>query len=681
MSRRIISRQFTFQLILIFVIFTLATVGAVGIPVMIILNRQVEMQMGALIGQAKQTTSALIENKQNQLGRLATLITERPTLNQLLLDEKDSEEFDQYLTEFANSANVSLVALCYQNELKGSSGENIPSNLCEANRQGNFDIFEPMVWLLIESQFNSLDLPGYRVIVGERIETIFFDFKQQSGLDYALYLDRDLVFISQDHLHEYLIQRHPKDFFKDLLLTQKNNRPQTSKYLAGQIPLNEQEEYTLIGILDIEPYQILQSDLRRIVVIMLFSVCLAGVVIAILVSRQISQPITRLASSAVDLRSGELGKSISARSKVWEIDQLTNTLEDARVSLKYSLDQIHKEKAWMENLMNSVIEGLVTIDKFNRITYVSKATERILGLRREQIVDHLLDDIFETPDGEMLFSQQLPATSQNNRISVVVKDRDILLSVSASNLIPPDAGQGTLALVIRDVTDEERMHRLLGDFLANITHEFRTPLSALSASVELLLNQVHGLSLSEIEQLLYALNIGILDLQSLIDNLIEASSIEAGRFKVNPKSTLLDEIIADAVNSIAPIAKRRGLELNVINNGQSIFVKADKRRTCQALVNLLSNAIKHSPEAGIVTITSEVVNNVVKVEVHDQGQGVPHLQRGNLFNRFITSDGKGDYDQPGLGLGLSVVKAIIEGQGGSVGYEDGKIAGTVFWFT
>jgi PAS domain S-box-containing protein len=681
MYRWINSRQFAFQLILIFVIFTLATVIALGIPVTIILNRQVDAQMGVLLAQANQTTVALYENKLNQMDELVALITERPTLNRLVRDLDDLGELDRYLDEFLDNANANMIAVCQQSTPIAIAGESADPVFCAPARFDTFVSVNQGVWLLMDGQLTEAEAEDYHVVVGQRAESIFDELKSQSGLEYALYDQRGLVVVSQVELRDSLWRMNLQDIAQDQKLALDAENSYVKTHLAGLIPLTDQSEFTLIGLLDIGAYQALSRDVRIIIVVTLLTVSLVGGIVAILVSRQISQPLNRLAKSAVALREGDLTTPLSARSQIWEIDQLTNALEDARVSLKYSLDQLQREKSWMENLLNAVVEGLLAIDKFQRITFASEAIERILGVEKTTIVGHSIDDVFRTPGGENQFSQQLLTISQSRRIPIVIDDREILLSVSVSRLVPPDAGDATLAVVIRDVTDEERIHRLLGEFLANITHEFRTPLTALSASVELLLDQLPGLSLPETEHLLHALNIGIIDLQSLIDNLIEAASIEAGRFKVNPQFTPLQAIISDAISTVDPIAQRGGLTLVHHDSVKSVTAKADRRRTCQALVNLLSNAIKHSPEGGIVAIFSQVVGDEVRVEVHDQGEGVPQKQRANLFNRFITPGAQGDDGQPGLGLGLSVVKAIIEAQGGSVGYRDGEAGGAVFWFT
>jgi len=217
--------------------------------------------------------------------------------------------------------------------------------------------------------------------------------------------------------------------------------------------------------------------------------------------------------------------------------------------------------------------------------------------------------------------------------------------------------------------------------MANITHEFRTPLSALEASSELLLDNLHSLSQTEIKELLTSLNLGITNLQTLIDNLIEASSIEAGRFKVSLRFVSFDAILQEAQGMIQPLVEKHNLKLVIAPVTESLLVKADQRRTVQVLVNLLSNAIKYSPEDGRIQIDHFVSDKALRVEITDEGSGVPLNQRGNLFRRFSHLDSPNERTRQGAGLGLSVVKAIVEAQQGEVGIRDIPEGGASFWFT
>jgi signal transduction histidine kinase len=177
------------------------------------------------------------------------------------------------------------------------------------------------------------------------------------------------------------------------------------------------------------------------------------------------------------------------------------------------------------------------------------------------------------------------------------------------------------------------------------------------------------------------LNLGIINLQTLIDNLIEASSIEAGRFKVSIQTIPLDAILKEAREIIQPLAEKYNLRLVILPTAKVLLVRADQRRTVQVLVNLLSNAIKHSPEGGHIQVDHFVSAKEIRVEITDEGSGIPLNQRGNLFRRFSHLDMPNERTRQGAGLGLSVVKAIVEAQQGEVGITDIPEGGASFWFT
>jgi PAS domain S-box-containing protein len=454
-----------------------------------------------------------------------------------------------------------------------------------------------------------------------------------------------------------------------------------ASYIGDSIEINILEEYRLLGLLDIDPYLANTRQFRNLITLNLVGVSLVGAGVAVLVARRISNPLNQLAKSASALREGDLATPLTTPADVWEINQLSNALEDARVSLKHSLDQLRQEKLWIENLMNSMVECLLTIDDQGRITFVSRPIEKIMGIEPILLLGKHLDEIFIITQGENLFSQQLPGENQTRRIPVIVDDSEILLSVSTSTVLPVESGNATRALMLRDVTDEERIHRLVGEFMANITHEFRTPLSALAASVELLRDALPDLSVEEMRQLLEALNLGIIDLQSLIDNLIEASSIEAGRFKVNPEKVELSTIIDHAINTVQPLLQKKGLQLQMPKSRPAFRVRADQRRTAQALINLLSNAIKHSPEGGRVSLRKLMMEGEVLIEIQDEGSGIQPEYQDRLFKRFVPHQSSQDLSTMGMGLGLSVVKAVIEAQGGKVGFRNHAGGGAIFWFT
>jgi signal transduction histidine kinase len=240
----------------------------------------------------------------------------------------------------------------------------------------------------------------------------------------------------------------------------------------------------------------------------------------------------------------------------------------------------------------------------------------------------------------------------------------------------------------RTLAELRREKALIEHFLANVSHEFRTPLTAVAASVELLMDQADELSPAELHELLATLHLGVLNLHKLVDNLLESASIEAGRFRVRPRPVNLGEIIAEATATMQPLLDRHGQRLVVELPAAIPVVMADPRRVVQVLVNLLSNA--SNAQRGLseseiaISAAVESGGQTVRVQVADQGPGIPYQQQTELLQgrRFAASPAAIDAHAPsGFGLGLSVVKAIVEGHGGRLGMEDRPGGGAVVWFT
>lgn len=676
MPKNLSPNRFVVQLVLFFILFTLGTTLAIGIPATVLIDRQTRNQIQVLTEQAAQTTNALLEYRLTRLQNLALLLGDRPTLNQLLDEGDDQGELNTYLDSFRQNSGLDSILICMDRSMIGVAGDTTTQVICDQAEPKALQVVDGRSWLLSTTA-------GKRVtiIVGQRLTNVFAEFSTQTGMQYFLFdqFNQPLHDLSDPNNNLDNITLLLEGEGQQYIAFEQADQP----YAASLVHMEgfKVEDYKLIGLINTRQFSELNQQFRSTILITLLSVSVIGAFVAVLISRRISQPLNKLAGSAIGLSGGDLSTPLATSSKIWEIDQLTNALEDARVSLKQSLDHLRLERDWIENLLNAIVEGLVTIDEKSHVTFASQGIQTILGHSPEELIGYPIDQFLISTPGEVPFSLQIPVVNQSSKIAIQSRGKEILLSVSSSSFVPPEAGNATRALLIRDVTDEERIHRLMGEFIANITHEFRTPLAALSASVELLMDQLPTLSPDETRELLKALNIGVINLQSLIDNLIEAASIEGGRFKVNPQPVELDKILTGALNMISPIAEKHKLAIISPKQKLTIPVLADRRRTVQVLVNLLSNAVKHSPQDGTITVTTSIIGENVLIEVADEGEGVKPEQKPYLFNRYTTPSEEENFDQIGLGLGLSVVKAIIEAQNGEVGYRNRQRGGALFWFT
>jgi signal transduction histidine kinase len=215
--------------------------------------------------------------------------------------------------------------------------------------------------------------------------------------------------------------------------------------------------------------------------------------------------------------------------------------------------------------------------------------------------------------------------------------------------------------VIRDETELEAVRRARDTVLANVSHEFRTPLAAQLASIELLREGLYTRTPQQLEELVLSLERGTLRLTQLIDNLLESVRIESGQLDIRRQSIALHDVIDDAVGTVEALLRQRGQRVEQSLAGE-LALNGDAVRLTQVFVNLLANASKFGPQDGIIRIGAERGAQTIDAWVEDSGPGLPEGAQENVFERFSRG---GDEPAPsGMGLGLSISRSIVERHGG-----------------
>ncbi|MFN2114471.1 MAG: ATP-binding protein [Anaerolineae bacterium] len=706
-------RSLPAQMVLTSIALVLLTAIAAGVPSAWLVRGKAQEQAWARVQQGMRATEALYAANLRELTALATLTAQRPTLR-TLVDGGDASGTWSYLEELRGGAGLDLVAVCDGggNVLSAAvsglavpaAGPDIDSTICRAgesaghivsymtDQDGSDPSSMPGVWLLAGRAIDpSPSTPGATVVVGSRMtDDAASSLFERTGLEQSLILDGKVVATS-------LPGGSRTGETSGNAASRETSRLSVGglPYYVGRTPLT-QVAPSLVGTAEgaadegatrevALPVSDVAAAERRLLLGLAAGIVLvatAGSVLAALLSRRISRPLESLVAAAEALREGELSVAVPDVGEVREISLVARALEVARQDLRRTLDELREEKTWTDELLEAIVEGIVTLDDEGRITYISSGAERITGARRGNALGLPCDEIMRPSDTDRPLADVMPLPGRRATINVTFADgRRATLAVTGAHLMPPDQGSDRTALVFRDVTDAESMHRVMGHFLANVSHEFLTPLTALAASTELLRDQAPDLSRDEMQELLIALHVGILKLHTLVDNLLEGASIEAGRFDVSVQPVTLDQIVAEAVSTMRPLLDRQGQRLVTSLPEEVPVVLADRRRTTQVVVNLLSNASRYGPDESDIELGADVTGPSVRVYVADRGPGVPAGQRDSVFHRFVYRGAGDDRSLYGAGLGLSVVKAIVESQGGKVGVEARAGGGAEFWFT
>jgi signal transduction histidine kinase len=318
----------------------------------------------------------------------------------------------------------------------------------------------------------------------------------------------------------------------------------------------------------------------------------------------------------------------------------------------------------------ALTDGIVLTDAESHVVSANPAAFRILG------EDSLVGQAFE----ELLLVSGAAKVQETEghlvrRTWFPREDRMGVLEIVTTSL------PGGRALhTVRDVTAQAELLRLKEEFLMEVAHELRTPIAGLIASLDLVVEDALTIPREQLTLLAGTLRRSALRLQHLVENLMDAGSIEAGTFQVRAMPMSLRHALSEALAFVEPMLESKGQELRTELDPGADRVLADERRVTQVLANLITNASKYAPEGTPVTIRAETADGFVRVTVADEGPGIPLDEQNRLFQRFFRSRTVRE-QAGGLGLGLSICRAIVHAQGGDIVIESTPGQGTSVHFT
>jgi signal transduction histidine kinase len=240
-----------------------------------------------------------------------------------------------------------------------------------------------------------------------------------------------------------------------------------------------------------------------------------------------------------------------------------------------------------------------------------------------------------------------------------------------------------LALHLRgqEVEREKELNRLKADLVNAVSHELRTPLTSIMGYAEFLEDEVAGRLSDDQHEYVAQIQEGTRRLQRLVDDLLDFARLEAGTFTLSLEDSDLGLKIGEAIESMKPQARDKGVTLTAELPDGPCLVRMDPGRVGQVILNLVANAIKFTPGGGHVTVTLTCSPTLVRVAVADTGIGVAPENQARLFEKFYQVSSGTRREKGGAGLGLSIVKALVEAHGGEIGVESKLGEGSTFWFT
>jgi signal transduction histidine kinase len=426
------------------------------------------------------------------------------------------------------------------------------------------------------------------------------------------------------------------------------------------------------------------ASYRRAVILATLVVAALAALAGAYGARWIAAPVVRLAAMARRIGQGDFSQAVPSVVPA-ELQSLAHAMDDMRQDLVELTSRLRQRETEARAIIEGVVEGVFVTDEQRVVRYANSQFLRMLQLPAEQVLGRFCGDLLYPGvapearpcerDCPILAARGGGATRYAERLRLTDgSTRQVLVSSA-----PPAAGRQVQLL--RDETELEAVRRARDSVLGNISHEFRTPLAAQLAAIELLREGITGLDTSQQLHLLANVERGGLRLMRLVDNLLESVRIESGQLAIRKQQLDVELAAREAVTLLEPLLQQSGLRVELaLEPLAGSPVEGDSLRLQQVFVNLLANAIKYAPAGSVVRIGGRLLPGQLEAWVEDEGPGLPVGDPVTLFERFRRGDGD-EPDSPGLGLGLWIVRSIIERHAGTVHAERTAAGRTRFAFT
>lgn len=429
-------------------------------------------------------------------------------------------------------------------------------------------------------------------------------------------------------------------------------------YIAQPIYKDE----NIIGIVRLStPLKEIDGVMRSInsnLIIALIPGLLLSLLLVYIITVSIARPIKEIKNAAVDITKGKLDSSINIIRND-EIGELAKAIDFMAASLRDKINSIKDKNTKMEAILSSVVNGIIAVDSNENILFINPIAQEMLNITETDIVGkHMLRVIRNNKIDNIIKDILKNKSFEESEITINYPSEKIFRLYSNAIKYPESDRIIGLIIIIQDITEIKNLEKMRSEFVANVSHELKTPLTSIKGFVETL----KAGAIEDNEAAVRFLNI-IEDeanrLNRLISDILSLSEIE--NKKSMPRNEIIDtqEKIIEIVSLLQNQAVHKNISLNAKIDADVSKLKGDTDQFKQMLINLVDNALKYTPEGGAIEVAAYNLKNNVVIRIKDNGIGIPKEYIPRLFERFYRVDKARSRNVGGTGLGLAIVKHII----------------------
>ncbi len=343
---------------------------------------------------------------------------------------------------------------------------------------------------------------------------------------------------------------------------------------------------------------------------------------------------------------------------------LGRTIHQISDQLQQGVQELQSQRNQAQAILDSMVEAVVALDREGGVLWLNGSAQRLFEVTTDQARGKRLLEVFRQPALDELVREGLASRQPTVREVRVFSPREAMIRFQVA---PCEGGEqgATLVLVAQDVTEVRRLEQMRREFVGNVSHELKTPLTSIRGLVETLLSGALEDPANN-RRFVTLIDEDATRLSRLIDDLLQLSEIESKAVPLRLERVNIAVLLDDIQTSFGQRMKERRLACEIEIPPDTPAVQADPDRLRQVFVNLLDNAIKFTPEGGRIRLSARPRGPMLDISVSDTGVGIPEQDLPRIFERFYRVDKARSRELGGTGLGLSIVKHIVEAHGGTV---------------
>ncbi len=532
-----------------------------------------------------------------------------------------------------------------------------------------------------------------------RIMAAYIEKDQTQPVDFMLnmlntlgpFLDARLVTIDKESLQQGDSSRGPREMWltaeeagrvlKSEVVSKRNFVQRFEQVmLTVTVPVRVNNEVAGALILS-APVSGLISTVNAVRLLIFYAAAGAVLLSALLgyyLSRSISRPLTQMSAVTREMAAGNFRQRVEVTSGD-EVGRLAEDFNYLAGSLDQTISDLSREKGKIENILANMTEGVLAVDGTGRVILANEAISCTLMVEPGEILDRPISEITCCPGLAGLFKSVVESGEPSSEEFEINEGKTYILAHLAPLREAVGGSYGVVG-VLRDVTEMRKLELLRRDFVANVSHELRTPLTSIQGFLEALMDGTIGES-QDRERYLKVIHQETLRLNRLIHDLLDLSMIESGKviWDLNPID--VSSLVSRVFLKLKPQMDQQQVEVKSIVPVNIPMMLGNEDRIEQVLTNLAENAVRYSPPGSVITIRATVQEEKIKIEVIDQGPGIPSEDLPQIWERFHRVEKSRSRSLGGTGLGLAIVKQIIEVHGGRVDVQSAVGQGSTFSFT